>query len=218
MIKKALVSDFDGTISKEDFFNYVIDNHLSPEDIRPWKDYEAGKITHVEGLRQIFSKISMTEKELKDFILTLPIEDHFLETLNYCNNKNIDFYVVSAGADYYIKFIFENLNILNKLKLISNPSVYEKNGGIKILPSDKTSAFYSEDYGISKKIAVESIKQKYDKVIFAGDGTPDFEAAKLADTVFARSTLLKLCNQNHIKTEKFESYNNILEYLKNDKS
>lgn len=218
MLKKALVSDFDGTISKEDFFYYVIDNHLSPEDISPWKDYQAGKITHVEGLRRIFSKISMSESDLKTFILGLPIEEHFLETLKFCNDNNIDFYVLSAGSDYYIKIIFDKFNVSDKLQLFSNPSVYEKDGGIKILPSDETSLFYSEDYGINKKLALMNIKQKYEKVIFAGDGTPDFEAAKLADIVFARGDLLKLCKQNNIKTEKFESYNNILEYLKNDKS
>ncbi|MEI7475224.1 MAG: MtnX-like HAD-IB family phosphatase [bacterium] len=218
MVKVAVISDFDGTISKEDFFYYVIDNHLSPEDIEPWNDYKAGKINHVEGLRRIFSKISMSEKDLKDFILKLPIEENFLETLKFCNDNNIDFYVLSAGADYYIKIIFNELKVSNNLTLISNPSIYAKKGGISILPSDTDNIYYSHDYGVSKKLAVEDIKQKYDKIIFAGDGIPDFEASKLADVVFARGALLQLCNSNNVKSQTFNTYGDILEFLKNDKA
>lgn len=217
MVKKAFISDFDGTISKTDFFYYAIDNHLTPEDIKPWDEYKAGKISHVEGLRRIFSKIRMTEKDLYKFILELPLEEYFLSTLKYCKDNNIDFYVLSAGADYYIKIIFENLNVLDDLTIYSNPSIYENNGGIKILHFNPEHKFYSANYGISKKDVVKDLKEKYDYVYFAGDGVPDFEPAKLADTVFARADLLRLCQENNLKTQKFETYADILEFLKNDK-
>lgn len=210
----ALVSDFDGTISRTDFFYYVINNLLIKEDVAPWLDYEAGKITHIEALRQIFCKIRLPEKEFVDFVLSLPLEEAFVDTVKYCSANNIGFYIVSAGADYYINLILEHLNIKDLVKLISNPSVYSQEKGLQILESDLNSIYYSSDYGINKKLALESIRKKYDFIVFAGDGGPDIDAAKLAEKVFARGLLLDLCQENNIKTVKLESYSFILDYLK----
>ena len=51
-------------------------------------------------------------------------------------------------------------------------------------------------------------------MVFAGDGTPDFIAAKEADKVFARGALLKLCRKNGVEAAELDSYCRVLEYLK----
>ncbi|MDD3013540.1 MAG: MtnX-like HAD-IB family phosphatase [Candidatus Gastranaerophilales bacterium] len=213
---RVLISDFDGTISKKDFFWYVIDELLSQDDMQPWEDYLAKKITHIEALTRIFSKIRLSEKEFNDFILSLPIEDCFVKTAQYCHQNNIGFYIISAGADFYIKYILKHLKVDNIVTLISNKSFYKSESGLVINKPDKNSQFYSENYGVNKKLAVEFLKNKYDFSIFAGDGGPDFEAAKVADKVFARDRLLELCQTNNIKSSEFTTYCDILDYLKND--
>lgn len=215
MKKRAFVSDFDGTISKKDFFYYVIDNHLGKDNIAPWNSYKAGEITHVEALRQIFKKIRMSQSELKDFILSMPIEECFIDTVHYCHDNDIPFYIMSAGADYYIDTVVATLNIADKVKIIANKSIYDENGGITILPSDPQNLYYSENFGISKKIAVNVLKQEYETVIFAGDGVPDVEPASVADVVFAKDYLLEKCRENNINAIPYKSYCEILRYLKN---
>jgi len=211
---RVLISDFDGTISKKDFFWYTVDKLLTPEDIQPWDDYLANKITHIEALTRIFSKIRLNEKEFYDFILSLPIEESFVETAKYCSKNNIGYYIVSAGADFYIKVILKYLNVENLVTIISNDSYYAPESGLVIIKPDTTRKFYSENYGINKAAAVDSIRKSYDFSVFAGDGGPDFEAAKLADKVFARERLLELCKANNVNVTPFTGYNEILEYLK----
>jgi len=213
---RALISDFDGTISKKDFFWYVIDLLLAKNDIEPWNDYLAKKITHIEALSRIFCKIRLGEEEFLNFVLSLPIEECFVKTAKYCHENNIAFYIISAGADFYINYILKHLGVEDLVTLISNKSHYKQDTGLVINAPDKNYEFYSENYGINKKLAVESIKKKYDFTIYAGDGKPDFEAAKVADKIFAKDSLLELCQANDIQASKFSDYCEILEYLKND--
>lgn len=215
-MSRVLISDFDGTISKKDFFWYVIDELLKPDDMQPWEDYQANKITHIEALTRIFNKIRLSESAFYEFVLSLPIEECFVETAKYCKDKGIGYYIISAGADFYIKLILKHLQVDNMVTLISNPSFYKPESGLVINKPDPNNQYYSENYGVNKKMAVESIKKNYNFSVFAGDGGPDFEAAKQADKVFARDRLLDLCRTNGIHASRFMSYCEILEYLKND--
>jgi len=213
---RVLISDFDGTISKTDFFYFAIDNLLTDSDLKPWSEYEQGKLSHVDALSGIFSKIRLPVDEFHKFILELPIEESFVDTVNYCYSNKIGFYILSAGADYYIKVILEYLGLTDKVHLICNKSVYSYETGLNIINTPQNNPFYCSDYGVSKRLAVETIKKDYNKCIFAGDGNPDIEGAKLADVVFARGVLVKLCKKYNIDVQKFDSYSDILEYLKNE--
>lgn len=213
MKKTVLVSDFDGTITKKDFFWMAIDELLTPIDAAPWEEYLEKKITHVQALSRIFCKIRMSSEDFHNFVLKILVEDCFIETLQFCRKNAIDFYIVSAGADYYIKLILDHLKISDSITLYSNKSFYTPEGGLQICEPDKTNPFYSNNYGISKKLIIESLKNKYDFVVFAGDGGPDIEAAQISDKVFARDRLLELCNELNINAERFYSYCDILSYL-----
>lgn len=214
-MRRVLVSDFDGTITKRDFFHIVIDELLSGDDILPWNEYLDKKISHFEALARIFAKIRLNNSEFEKFVLKIPIEECFIDTISYCHEHKIPFYIVSAGAAYYINLILNYLGVQDKVTLIGNHSIYVHGEGLKMLKPDDSSPFYSENYGVSKKSVVETLKNDYDQVIYAGDGLPDFKAAQIADTVFARGVLLDKCRQNHIKTQRFDTYCDILEYLKN---
>lgn len=208
-----LISDFDGTISKKDFFWYLIDNFLTKEDCEPWNDYLNGTITHVQALAKIFEKVHIDKKAFDEFILTLPIEESFVDTVKLCNEKHIPFNILSAGADYYIKHIIKQLKIEGLVHIYSNKSDYSKETGLKFYKFDKNYLFYSDFFGISKKKVVQHFKDQGYFCIFAGDGNPDIEPAQIADVVFARETLLKKCKKSGIKTEKFDSYADIFNFI-----
>lgn len=210
----ALITDFDGTVIKKDFFWFIIDKLMTKEDIQPWDDYKAGNITHFDALNQIFKKIHINESDLRKIILELPVEECFTELVEYCGNNDIDIYIVSAGADYYINIILDYLGIRNSVNLIANESVYSKENGLQMTKLHENSVFYSENYGINKESVIRFMKSKYDFIVFAGDGTPDYKAAIQADKVFARGTLLELCGKYNINCAKLDSYCQIFEYLK----
>ena len=214
--KLVLISDFDGTISKKDFFYMVIDTLLKDKKdaLAPWHDYLNGKIKHIDALTGIFSQIHLTQQELDDFISTIEVDSYFYDTAKYCMDKNIPFYICSAGTNYYIKKrIVDTLSRYNII-LISNDATYSQQDGMKLVAPPETSPYYNANTGISKQAIVQKLKDEGFFTIYAGDGKPDFKSAQIADIVFAKDMLLELCKGKSIKTKPFKNFNDILNYIR----
>lgn len=214
--KIALISDFDGTISKKDFFYMVIENLLTDKKdaLVPWNNYLSGKIKHIDALTGIFSQIRLTQQEFDSFISTIEIDSYFYDTAKYCNDNKIPFYICSAGTKYYIKKRIETALKKYNIVLISNDATYSQQEGMKLIAPPETSPYYNSDIGVSKQAIVQKLKDDDFFVIFAGDGKPDIKAAKISDTVFAKDMLLQLCKKENIKTQKFDNFNDILNYIR----
>ena len=212
MSKIALVTDFDGTISDNDFFWHVVNHYLEADALKPWEEYMAGRMHHIDALNAIFAKIKVPEAELLSFTDTITLDKTFYNLLELCKKKEIPVYIVSAGCDYYIRRLLGNKIKDYGVKLVTNHGVYSKENGLKMLPPTGE-AYYDEAVGISKAAVVKELQEQGYEVIYAGDGPPDVEPAKIADVVFAKKILLKRCQELGIKTQKFESFNDVINYL-----
>ena len=217
--KIVLISDFDGTISKKDFFHMVIGELLKDKQnmLKPWEDYLAGKIKHIDALSGIFSRIHLSQEELDKFISTIEIDKYFYDTAQFCFDNKIPFYICSAGTNYYIKkripVELKKYNIV----LISNDAEYSPETGMKLIAPSEDSYYYNENTGVSKQAIVKKFKDDGFVTVYAGDGKPDLKSARIADVVFAKDLLLDLCKKENIKTEKFDTFNDILSFLKGKK-
>jgi 2,3-diketo-5-methylthio-1-phosphopentane phosphatase len=214
MRKISLVSDFDGTISKEDFFNMAVERLLTPGDLLAWRDFLNKKITHYEALDKIFSRIRIPQKRLDDFIQSIEIDPEFQNTLGLCKEFSIPVYICSAGMDYYIlKRIPEEIKKYD-IALLANKGEYSPETGFKLTPPPENYPFYNKNTGISKEALVKSLKKRGFFTVYAGDGIPDLKAAKTADAVFAKSVLLDLCKKEGIRSLKFDGFADISNYLR----
>ena len=52
--KAAFVSDFDGTITGDDFFAYASEAFFDEKSLTPWRRFKKGEITHFEALKEMF--------------------------------------------------------------------------------------------------------------------------------------------------------------------
>lgn len=59
-----LVSDFDGTMTRHDFYKLVIESLLPRGTPDYWAQYRAGTMTHFEALRRYFAAIRAPEAEV----------------------------------------------------------------------------------------------------------------------------------------------------------
>ena len=46
----ALVSDFDGTVSADDFFTLAAGRYFTDEMLEPWREYLSGRKKHFDAL------------------------------------------------------------------------------------------------------------------------------------------------------------------------
>lgn len=210
----AVVSDFDGTITFEDFFWSVSHKWLDEKSLEPWQEYLSGKESHLNALNRIFSQIRVSEQELKEFIKSVPYDKDFPKTAEYCFKCNIPFYICSAGCDYYINVLIGDIIRNNGIMLVTNHGVYSREQGLNMLPPSLDSWYYDKSVGISKAAIVKKLKEQGYKVIFAGDGPPDIAPARLADVVFAKKILLEKCREEGIKSLPFNNYEDIYRFIK----
>ncbi|MGB2579389.1 2(,)3-diketo-5-methylthio-1-phosphopentane phosphatase [Elusimicrobium simillimum] len=209
----VFVSDFDGTITKEDFFKMVTTRLLTPAAMAPWDEYLAGRITHVQALNGIFGQVHLTKTELDDFIAQISVDEYFYPTVDFCKSHNIPLYICSAGSRYYIERKMGAYLKDSGITLLANGGSYSQDTGLSLIPPPPSDPFYSENLGVSKELLVQHLKERGYTVIYAGDGKPDLQAAQAADVVFAKDALLALCRETGLKTENFDSFKDILGYM-----
>lgn len=211
--KIAFVSDFDGTISDDDFFSYTTRAYFDENALAPWRDYLAGEKTHFCALKEMFAQIHVPEEKLHRLIDSIHVDPALDETWRLCHEKGIRLYVCSAGNDYYILRLIGALIKKYNVTLISNKGEYFAESGLVMTAPDESSPYYDKAVGISKLSVIEKLKADGYFVVFAGDGPPDIASAEKADVVFAKKFLLNACLEKGIKTEPFSGFSDILSFF-----
>ena len=118
--KIAFVSDFDGTISDDDFFAYTAKAYFDERALAPWRAFLAGQKTHFDALKEMFSQIHVPVDELRMLIDTIRIDPDLEAVWQICKEKEISLYVCSAANDYYIRHLIGTLMKKFNVTLISN--------------------------------------------------------------------------------------------------
>lgn len=209
MTKWAFVSDFDGTITNKDFYWEVID-YCYPKGKELYKQWKACEIKDIDFLSQVFQSINLDEDMLIQMIGAMPIDEEVLEFIKQVQKVGGDFYILSAGTDYYIKQFINQHNIEN-VDVFANPGYFDnQNIHLKIDPARR---FYSERYGIDKGKVIQYLKQCYDVIYFIGDSEPDVHAAVHADVVFTKGALQTMLDEKGISNHPVESFKQVKEFV-----
>ncbi|MEG6586904.1 MtnX-like HAD-IB family phosphatase [Dendrosporobacter sp. 1207_IL3150] len=205
------VSDFDATLTEKDFYHIVIDECLGEPGRELYRKFKSGELRDIEFLASVFKNMNRDEAGVIKVISKIKLDNYTQHFINNIHNHGGDFTVLSAGVEYYINKLFELRGISNA-PVIANHGYYADRG-IKTIVDEKSS-FYSELYGIDKARIVQSLRTKYKKIYYAGDGLPDYKAASLSDLVFAKSELANQLSVNGQNFVPFNCFKEIDEYLK----
>ncbi|WP_141432307.1 MtnX-like HAD-IB family phosphatase [Bacillus sp. 03113] len=209
MKKWAFVSDFDGTISKKDFYWMVIDQYF-PDGKELFKDWKAGNIKDIDFLATVFKAIHQEEEQIIKDVHSIPIDEYIPEFIKHVQQNGGDFYILSAGTDYYIRHILDKYDIENVTVFSNEGYFHEKNIHLNINANDWK---YSERYGIDKATVIQKLKKEYELVYFAGDSEPDSHPAVYADLTFAKDALPDMLKEKGVPFIPVEQFTEIEEYL-----
>jgi 2-hydroxy-3-keto-5-methylthiopentenyl-1-phosphate phosphatase len=204
----VLVSDFDGTMTRRDFFKLAIQQLLPPDGPDHWSDYRAGQITHFEALRLYFAEIRATEAEVIAVVDQMELDPGLPQALSDLQRAGWKVVVTSAGCDWYIRRLLAQAGVA--LEIHSNPGRFVPGLGLWMeMPIG--SPFLSPTLGIDKAQAVRHILQQGSAVAFAGDGFPDEEAAMLvpAELRFARNDLANVLARKGESFQPFDTWSQI---------
>ena len=207
-----LVSDFDSTATRYDFFDLVRKRWpFSPED-DPWEKFVAGKKTHFEALAEIFIGIRTSEASLLELVESMELDPDLAESVRTLQDRGWEVVIASAGCDWYIQRLLKKAGV--SVSVYSNPGVFDPERGLQMSLPER-SAFFSPTTGVNKLAIVQDALRRSDCVAFAGDGRPDLKPALMVSPHlrFARGWLAEALSERGEGFHRFERWSQIVDQL-----
>jgi 2-hydroxy-3-keto-5-methylthiopentenyl-1-phosphate phosphatase len=201
-----IVSDFDGTITREDLTNAIWDAHV-PYD---WRAVltplsREGVLTPLEMIARGYGAVARGPEALLAEVLPLAhLRDGFAPFVSDCGTRGWPFEVLSHGLSFYIRPLLPR-----GVALTAFEGRFEGGRWRVGLPEGVT-----VPRGVDFKAhVVASLRARHPghTTVYLGDGRLDFPAARTCDLVFAvaDSTLARLCDEHLIPYVPFERFDEI---------
>ena len=202
---KVIFVDFDGTITKTDTCNAMVEAFAKGA----WKEiarlWEEKKLTTVECANRLFELFDAELDDVGRLMDTIEIDEYFKEFLSLCRSSGYKVYILSDGYDYNIRRILGRYDI--ELPFYSNTLLYD--GGFKIQAPHHN--IDCGNCGTCKSNLMARLRENGDEAVYIGDGYSDTCAAVKADIIFAKGSLYKFCTENKVPSIHFESFKDIIE-------
>ncbi|WP_166239572.1 2-hydroxy-3-keto-5-methylthiopentenyl-1-phosphate phosphatase [Paenibacillus turpanensis] len=209
----VIFCDFDGTITLKDNIVAIMEHFNPPGWQAIVKRILSRELSVQEGVGQLFRLLPST---LKDDIAryvqdTAGIRAGFSELLTYCREHEIPFYVTSGGVDFFLYPLLEPFQIPHD-HIYCNESDFSGET-IEIVWPHTCDEHCSSDCGMCKPRVMRRFPPDQHVRFLIGDSLTDFEAAKLADHIFARSHLAERCRELGYEYTAYETFFDVISGL-----
>ena len=205
-MKKAVFVDFDGTITKVDTCDAMLKAFTGDGREEINRLWEEKKLSTEECANMIFRQFHACPEDIENLMGIIEIDGHFKEFLELCRARGHEVYVLSDGYDFNIKTVFKKHNI--NARYFANKLLYEpeKGFGIECIYRNESCG----NCGTCKTNLIQALKRDCGQVVYIGDGYSDICPAAIADIVFAKGILFKLCAEKGINAINFSSFADII--------
>lgn len=205
--------DFDGTITNNDNIMSIMEKFALPEAEEVKNRILSQELSIQEGVSQLFQLIPT---HLRDDIIqflkeTAEIRSGFHEFIQFVNENNISFYVISGGMDFFVYPLLQG--IIPKEQIYCNETDFSAEF-ITVKWPHSCDDHCQNHCGLCKSSLIRKLSDTNDFHIVIGDSITDLQAAKQADKVFARDFLITKCEENHIAYTPFETFQDVQAELK----
>jgi 2,3-diketo-5-methylthio-1-phosphopentane phosphatase len=205
---QILVTEFDGTLTRHDFYALAASQLLPPDAPELWRDYRTGRLTHFAALQGYFAAIRADQAAVDRVLTHMQLEPNLAAAVAALEAAGWKVIVASAGCRWYIDRLLAHAGVA--LEVHANPGRFEPGSGLRMeLPQQ--SPFFSPTHGIDKAKIVRHYRVAGARVAFAGDGFPDVEAARLVPPRlrFARGDLAQVLRRQGESFQPFASWSEI---------
>jgi 2,3-diketo-5-methylthio-1-phosphopentane phosphatase len=210
--QRVLVTDFDGTLTRHDFYHLAIAELISSDSPNYWEEYRTGQITHFEALRNYFACIRSDEADVLAVVDRMELDPRLPHSLARLRAAGWDVVVTSAGCEWYIRRLLAAAGV--EIEVHANPGRFVAGQGLLMeLPTG--SPFLSPTLGVNKAGVVRHLLAEGRTVAFAGDGYPDADPAQLvpAELRFARADLAHALSRKGLPFRPFEVWSEVADAL-----
>ncbi len=203
-----LCLDFDDTVVLENTARLVFERFAAPA----WRDFEgeyhAGRLSVEQFNASALATVEATYDDLRQFsVESVTVREGLLELLDWAHWHDWVVTVISNGFDFYVESVLDAIGADRVARHAGRTShdyrwhvTYYSPRGVAL----------EEGFKLSYAAAFQNAG---DFVAYVGDGASDVPAAKLAQAVFARDTLLARLSGDHPQLHAFETFHDVVSVL-----
>lgn len=203
--------DFDGTITRVDATDAVLEAFALPA----WREWEqrwvAGEITSQECLSRQVELIQADRETVVEFVADLPIDEGILALDRRCKEQGVPLTIVSDGLDLIVESVLRRHALLH-LPVFSNHLRWNE-AGVPVLSFPFSSQGCRSGAGTCKCVLTRTAESTVSRPAYIGDGQSDQCVAATMQTVFAKGTLREYCDRQAIAYTPFETLGEVAERL-----
>src|SRR5262249_18321548 len=129
---RLLVTDFDGTLTRRDFFWLIVEAFAPARLDDYWRDYRDGRITHFEALAGIFAGVGASESEMGRLLARAEPDPRLAHWVERLRHAGWDVVVASAGCAWYIERVLARCGV--RLTVHANPGTFVPGEGLFMRP------------------------------------------------------------------------------------
>jgi 2,3-diketo-5-methylthio-1-phosphopentane phosphatase len=198
-----IVSDFDGTISRQDIGNRLFHHFSDGRSDEPVQRWIRNEIDSKECLLAEAGLMRpITHEEFDEYLEGHEIDPGFPGLVEMCDDENYSLAIVSDGLDLYIKPVLSRYG-LEHLPVYANRANLE-NGRLQL-----EFPYYADSCGRCancKGSRIKYLKRPGQIVVYIGDGKSDLCAIDQADLIFAKKYLARHLREHNIPFEEYATF------------
>lgn len=204
-MKRAVLTDFDGTITRTDVAEELLQEFAPPEWWEIEELHRARRIGTRETMSRQFALVHAKEEALLRFVDgNVRIDETFRDFVAFCQAGRIRLEIVSEGLDFYLRFLLKKWGI--DVPARTNRTTFE---GGRIVISYPYADPTCNLCGTCKLGRLFELRVEGYRIAYVGDGTSDLCPAIEADLVFAKGDLAELCREEAIDFIPFEAFSDV---------
>jgi 2,3-diketo-5-methylthio-1-phosphopentane phosphatase len=208
--------DFDGTITRRDAVDAILEKFADPRWLAIEEDWKSGRIGSRECLSAQMQLVRATRDQIDALLDSIEVDDAFVRLLDTCSAHGVEVHIISDGFDYCINRILNrsSLNLHGRLKnvrILSSHIERDKNHWKVDFPSFHQSCAHG--CATCKPAVMRLLNQTNAPAIFVGDGLSDRYAVESADLVFAKDGLASYCAENSIEHTPYQNLGDVAAHL-----
>ena len=209
--KPVLFLDFDGTITRRDVVDVILETYADAEWLTLEEAWRAGHIGSRDCLKTQMSLVRATRRQLDALLDEIEIDSGLVPLLELCSNHDIQTHILSDGFEYCIRRILARTGttasaLLQQGRICAGR--LEPRGRLWHTEFPYFHQACSHGCATCKPALMRLLNPTSAPAFFVGDGLSDRYAVESADFVFAKNQLAEYCREQAIK---YTSYSDLAE-------
>jgi 2,3-diketo-5-methylthio-1-phosphopentane phosphatase len=214
--KAILFLDFDGTITRRDAVDVILEVYADPKWLELEAEWRAGRMGSRDCLQAQMGLVRASRQQLDSLLDEIEIDEGLTSLLELCAAHEIPAHIISDGFDYCIR----------RILLRASKRVHSLLRGARVCASRleargnqwRTSfPFFHQTcaHGCAtcKPAVMRLLNPANAAAIFVGDGLSDQYAVESADLVFAKNGLAAYCSENSVEYTSFNDLGEVARHL-----